>query len=268
MNFIDYLVDTLRILGGLRTGLCSVNGTTTSLTDTVRRTEITDYWNDGTIWILSAGGAAPENEFAKVTDFGSGTFTHVALTAATDSADRYAASPGHYPYDVLIDCVNLAMKQYRYPKIDITSLDVVAGQTEYTLPSAIQIGRLREVYVQTQDDANDNRWQKVGEWWTTDDGTDEILILPEDLLDDYAGNDLRLDYEEIHTDLTAGDDTVHDWLEPKYVIFRAAEFMLLQQMYDGDEWPYIEERMNYFISKADEYEKEFNNRIWRHRREK
>lgn len=267
MEFFKYLVDTLRVLGGLRTGTATVNGTPQSLTDTVRRTEMDDYWNGGTLWILSAGGTAPEKEFTRISDFASGVFTMAALTAAVDSGDRYAASSGHYPYDALIDCVNLAIKQYRYPKIDDSSLQVLST-TEYTLPSEARYGRLREVYVATTTTLNDYRWQKVGEWWTVDDGTNEKLILPQGLYDDYPGNKLRLDYEAIHqTDFRAGDDEVFDWLEPKYIIFRAAEYMLLQQMYEGDEWPYLEERMNYFIAKADAYEEEFYEKIKQHRRE-
>ncbi len=267
MHFFYYLVDTLRILGGLRTGLATVNGSTTSLTDTTRRGEIDDYWNGGTIWILSAGNTAPEREFSLITDFGSGIFTFSALTAAIESGDRYSASPGQYPYDVLVDCVNMAIKQYRYPRIDQDSLAVLST-TEYDLPSAIKYGRLKEVYVATTTTSEDYCWQKVGEWWTVDDGTNQVLILPEDLYPDYPGNKLRLDYEEIHdSDYTAGDDLVFDWLEPKYVIFRAAEYMLLQQMYDGDEWPYLEERMNYFMAKADAYEEEFFEKTRQHRRE-
>ena len=267
MYFFEYLLDTLRILGGLRTGSATVAGTTQQLTDTTRRGEIDDYWNDGTLWIITAGGAAPENEFSLITDFASGVFTMGALTAAVDSGDRYAASPGHYPYDVLMDCVNLAMKQYRYPVTDEDSLTVLS-RTEYNLPSAIKYGRLKEVYVATTTTSNDYRWQKVGEWWTIDDGTNEVLILPIDLYDDYPGNKIRLDYEEIHdTDYTDGDDEVFDWLEPKYVIFRAAEYMILQQMYDGEEWPYLEDRMNYYLAKADKYEEEFFEKIKRHRRD-
>ena len=183
MYFFDYLLDTLRILGGMRTGTVSGNGTTEQLTDTNRRNEIDDYWNYGTIWIISADGAAPEKEFSLITDFAASVFTMKALTAAVESGDRYAASPGHYPYDVLIDCVNLAMKQYRYPVTDEDSLTVLST-TEYNLPSAIKYGRLKEVYVATTTTSNDYRWQKVGEWWTIDDGTNEVLILPIDLYDD------------------------------------------------------------------------------------
>jgi hypothetical protein len=269
MKFFDYLLDTLRLLGGLRTGLATAAGTTTSLADTVRRNEIADYWNGGTIWIITdagGAGAAPEHEFSPISDFGSGVFTFAALTAAVASGDRYAVSPAHYPCDVLIDCVNLAMKQYRVPKSDITSLDVVAGQTEYALPAAVRMGWLKEVYIETVVDANDHRWQQVGEWWSVDDGANETLILPSDLLEDYAGRNLRLDYEEVHTDLTSAGAEVESWLEPRYVVFRAAETMLLQLMYQGDQWPYLEQRMNYFIARADLYEKEFFEKVKQNRR--
>ena len=48
--------------------------TATSTTDTVstkdtKRTEDNDNFNGGTIWVISANDAAPEGEFAYVTDF-------------------------------------------------------------------------------------------------------------------------------------------------------------------------------------------------------
>jgi len=256
------MIATLRLLGGLRTGNASA-GNTTTLTDTALRLEDDDYWNGGTIWILSAAGAAPEGEFKLITDFASGVFTFNAVSAAIEDGDRYAASEAKYPYDILMDAVNLAIAQYRYPKID-TTLTVIADQTEYTLPSAVQHGRLREVYVATQADADDRQFEKVGEWWTVETGSGQLLIIPDGL---ETGKVLRLDYELIHSDISGGSNTIYEILEPKYIIYRAAEYMLLQQMYDGDEWPYLEERMNYFIDKADRYEAEFLEKIKLHRRE-
>ena len=71
----------------------------------------------------------------------------------------------------------------------------------------------------------------------------------------------------MHTDFDAGSDELYEILEPKHVIYRAAEFMLLQQMYDWDEWPYLAERMNYFMAKADAYEAAYHEQIGLHRRE-
>jgi hypothetical protein len=269
--FFTYLLDTLRILGGLRTGL-ALGGSTTTVTDGTYRSEMDDYWNGGTVWLIEdAGGlgAAPELEYRLITDFvlSTNTITCEAFTAAVAAGDRYAVSPPHYPADVLLDCVNLAMKQYTYPEIEYTTLVVVAGQTEYTLPTEVRFGHLKDVYVETVDDANDHRWQKVGEWWTFDDGDARHVIIPEDLLTDYLGNKLRFDYRVVHDDYTEPDQVVHESLESKYVIYRAAEFMLLQQMYSGDEWPYLEDRINYFMAKADLYEAEYHDRVYQHKRE-
>ena len=262
-TFFETMIATLRLLGGLRTGVASA-GSATALTDTVLRKEADDYWNGGTVWILdTTDEGAPEGEYALITDFGTGIFTFNTLTAAVGNLDRYAVSDAHFPYDQLMDAVNLAISQYRYPRID-TTLVVVADQTEYTLPTAVQHGRLKEVYVQTNDDADDRRFEKVGEWWTVETGSSQLLIVPPGL---ETGMDLRLDYEYVHADFTAGSDTLYEILELKHVIYRAAEFMLLHQMYDGDEWPYLEERMNYFMAKADLYEAEFLARIGQHRRE-
>jgi len=269
--FFTYMVDTLRLLGGLRTGIAEA-GAAGSITDAALRNEIDDYWNGGTAWLLEdAGGlgAAPELEYKLVTDFvqATGVISCVNFGAAVGAGDRYAVSPAHFPYDVLEDCVNLAMDLYVYPMIQYTTLVVVAAQTEYTLPSVVRFGHLKDVYVETVDDADDHRWQKVGEWWTHDDGDKRVVVIPEDLLSDHLGSKLRFDYNEVHSDYTAGDTVVHEWLETKYVIYRAAEFMLLQQMYIGDEWPFLEERINYFTAKADELESEFNWKVHQHKRE-
>jgi hypothetical protein len=261
-TMFDIMIATLRLLGGLRTGSASA-GNTTSLTDTSLRKEDDDFWNGGTIWVLSAGGAAPEGEYSLITNFGSGVFTFNALTAVIENGDKYAASEGKYPYDILMDAVNLAISQYRYPRIDVT-LTTEADKTEYALPTAVQHGRLREVYRSTQADADDRQFEKIAEWWTVDTGSSQLLILPDSLA---AGKTLRLDYDLVHTDFDAGTDTLYEILEPKHIIYRAAEYMILQQMYDGDEWPYLEERMNYFIDKADRYEAEFLEVIKQHRRE-
>jgi hypothetical protein len=263
-DFFDYIVDTLRLLGGLRTGTATGGGAT-GLIDTTNRTEPDDYWNGGTIFILSASGAAPEGDMLTVTDFvnSSSEIETAGFSAGVQVDDRYAVAEAHYPLDALMDAVNLAIKQHRYIYED-QSLTVVADQTEYDLPSGVQMGRINEVYVQTNVDSNDNRWRKVGEWWTHDDGTDQKLIIPQGLT---ASRTLRIDYQIIHTDFDAGDDAIYDILEPKYVIYRAAEFMLLYQMHDGDEWPHLEERINYFMAKADAYEQEFKEKHRYHRRE-
>jgi hypothetical protein len=255
-TLFETMLSTLRLLGGLRSGAATA-GSTTSLTDTTHRLEIADYWNGGTIWITSADEAAPEGEFSLINDFASGVFTFAALTAAVQAGDLYAASPGHFPYDVLMDAVNLAISQYRYPFID-TTLSVVADQTEYDLPAGVKQGHLLEVHVQNNVDSNDNRWRQVGEWWLQETAGGQVLIVPSGLT---VGRTLRLTYDKVHDTFDAGSDEVYEVLEPKFVIYRAAEFMLLQQMYDGDEWPYLEERMNYFMAKADAYESEFSEKI-------
>jgi hypothetical protein len=262
-TLFDLEIATLRLLGGARTGLATA-GSTTTLTDTARRREAADYWNGGTVWILATtDGNAPEGERSLVTDFGSGILTFNAVTEAVGAGDSYVVSPPHWAYDILRDCVNLAIAQYRVPRMD-TSLAVVAGQTEYDLPAGVQQGRVKEVYIQANDDSNDNRWRKVGEWWTWDTGSGQKLAVPAGLT---TGMDLRIDYDLVHTDFDAGSDVLYEILEPKHIIYRAAEFMLLQQMYDGDEWPYLAERMNYFIAKADAYEAEYHQGISLHRRE-
>jgi len=257
----DYMIKTLQLLG-VRTSV-AVSGSTTTIVDAVNRVEADSHFNGGTAWILSAGAVAPENEYRLVTSYikSTGTLTTKAFSAAVDAGDTYAVSEAFYPPDLLIDALNLAFGHLRYIYHD-DNLVVVAGQTEYTLPAQVKRGRIREISVQTNSDSDDNRYQKIGGYDTYvkyDEGLgdQEYLVIPQGLV---AGRKLLIEYELTHEDF--GDfvatSRVYKVMEPKYVIYRAAEYMLLRQMGDGDEWPYLEERLNYFMDKAAAFEAEYN----------
>ena len=121
-TMFDLMIGTLRLLGGMRTGTASA-GSTTTITDASLRNEADDYWNGGAVWMLdTTDDLAPEGEYSLVTDFvnSTGILTFDALTVTVGPGDRYAVSPAHWPYDILMDCVNLAIAQYRVPRMDIS----------------------------------------------------------------------------------------------------------------------------------------------------
>lgn len=133
--------------------------TSTSVTPDTKRTEADDIFIGGTIWITAATSAAPEGEWAYVTDFANsgGVITHSVLTVQTASGDSYAIAGGRYPLDVLISAINNELIKYKAPRWDLTTLDVVSAQSEYELPDGIDQYNLIGVYETLKDDADDNR---------------------------------------------------------------------------------------------------------------
>jgi hypothetical protein len=200
------LADTLGILRiSTATG-----GGTTSIVDTAC-TEGNDIPNGGTAWIITdAGGAsaAPEGEFAKISDYASSgtTFTIGTLTAAVASGDRYGYAGGRYPLDVLISAINSALRKTRVPRWNTTSLDTVAGQSEYTLPAGIYRNNLLNVYVSTNDDSDDNGWARVNfrvQGAATGSQHTLVIISKVD-----TGVDIALEYLAPHAAVYAATDAI------------------------------------------------------------
>jgi len=195
-------LETARTLGITKNWKASAAGSTTTLVDTVGRLENNDHWNQGTIWITydaGGAGAAPEGEFSIITDYvqSTGTLTFQALTAATTTNDRYEIAIPLFSLQEIISAVNNVLSGVFVPTWDTTSLDTVAAQTEYDLPAACTSGNLRGVYVQTNDDADDNKPERVERWWVKEGATGSVdtLVMPEYT----AGYDIWLKYIARHS---------------------------------------------------------------------
>src|SRR3990167_3649802 len=154
----------------------ATGGSTTTILDSVERavaTEVDDLWNGGTAWILydaGGAGAAPQGEYGYISDFANtgGVITlRTALTTALASGDEYAIANLRYPLQVLIQNINAALGIIE--KVDKTTVVIAADQTEYSLPSDVL--SLKEVWIQANDDANDNDWQKLYDWDTEKSAT-------------------------------------------------------------------------------------------------
>lgn len=185
-------------LGILRTSTAT-GGSTTTIADTVMLTDADGDYNGGTAWIITdAGGAsaAPEGEWARVTDFDNATATATieTLTAAVASGDTYGIATARYPLDVLKTAINNELIKERVIRYDTTSLDVVAGQSEYDLPSGIYGHNLKGVYESTSTDSDDNQWVplsfSVQEAAT---GSQHLLVIESRNIT--TGNDIMLEYD-------------------------------------------------------------------------
>ena len=231
-----------RVLGQVTEGEAT-GGTTTTLIDTVDRTEADDAWNGGTVWILDdAGGAsaAPEGEYAIVTDFAntSKTATFAALTTAPAVGDRYGISKKRFPLYTIIQKVNEALSTLGDMEyVDTTTITTASAQTEYNLPTTASMN-LKQVWFQGKTgDANDNRWVELHDWrqQKTATGTADLLVFPYQLS---TGRSLMLVYNAPHPQMFDYGDKLDERIHPDLVVYEAAAkcvFWRMQKEGFGDE---------------------------------
>lgn len=228
-TLFDLTYRVARELGLIQEGIASGGGTTT-LIDTAFRNEPDDFWNKGTVWILrdaGGAGAAPEGEYATISDFVSttSTMTISALTAAVAGGDRYAAMTKHVPLHVIISQINRAIMDLGpVPYADITSITTADDQTEYALPVAAKRD-LYQVRIQTvDDDANDNRWIMVPNWTVqqADPGAAPRLIIPQYT----SGYALKLVYLADHPELQVASAALSEYVPLERVIYPAVLYCL------------------------------------------
>jgi hypothetical protein len=217
----------LREIGTLMEGTAT-GGSTTTIIDTNDRTEVDDYWNGGTAFIVydaGGAGAAPEKEYSVISDSASSTKTitlRSTLTAAVASGDKYAVCTQRYPLERVVQEINDAlMAMGRIPIVDTTSVQIDSNKTEYSLPIAANTD-LRQVWIQNvTSDANDNRWQELNNWYIqrTATGTADLLVFPYQLPEDYY---CKLVYLDQHPELRISTDKLSETVHPERVIYHAA----------------------------------------------
>lgn len=224
LTLFDLTYRIARELDYVREGTAT-GGTTTTLIDTNGLKEADDRWNDGTVWVLSAGSAAPEGEYSVISDFTLSSNTASLVTtlgAAIASGDRYAIARRRYPLDILEQSVNRALQTLGYiPITDITTITPAAKQTEYTLPIAANMD-LRQVWLETnKDDSDDNRWQMQYNWYVqrTATGTADELILPYQWP---TGYEVKLVYVAPHPEVYSATSQISDLIPVERILFNAA----------------------------------------------
>ena len=223
-TLFDLTYKVARELGLAKEGVAT-GGSTTSLVDTLMRTEPDDYWNNGTVWVLrDAGGAeaAPEGEYAVITDFvqSTSTMTIQTLTAAIAGGDRYGCMMRYIPLDVIIQQINDALMLLgTIPYADKVSITIENNKTEYALPIASKQD-LREVWLQTNLDLTDNQYVKLYNWKVeqADPGAAPRLILPEQYTAGYA---LKLVYMANHPAMLVATATLSEFVPVERVIVPA-----------------------------------------------
>jgi len=258
VTLFDLTFELARALG-VTSESVATGGSTTTIADSVERVEDTDYWNNGTAWILydaGGAGAAPENEYSAIGDYtvtGGVLTLRSTLTAAVGVGDRYAVATARYPLHILKQKINETFGVI--PKTDTTTIVISSDQLEYTMPSDVL--DLKEVYVQANDETDNNDWQRVYDWdvQKSATGTADKLILMRQFTAGYA---IKLVYLAYHSDLFAAGDKLDDSYHKKKIIANAAVACLLwRKAKVGDSDMTVNELLNYYQAMAAQMNQEF-----------
>jgi hypothetical protein len=249
-TLFDVIREVGRIVGGSRTNLAT-GGSTTTVADT-KRGEPDDTFNDGTALILtSTDAAAPQKEARRISDFAqSGGIATVdtAFSASVEAGDRYMFIPAKYPLDWMIDKINSVLTRERIVAIDDTSLDIVAEQTEYALPTGYDRSNLRQVWVETNDDANKPEWMRMQNWHVEYNGSTHLLILDtriETSIDNRLnGNDIKLIACPYHGQVYSMTDEIDDLIHLDRIAWPTLEEIVNDELARNTGDKYIQHRFN------------------------
>lgn len=205
------------------------SGSATTCVDALRR-EVDDHFIGGTIWAINTtDDAAPAGEWAIVTDFekSSGTITHESLTAVFGAGDTYGIATNRFPLSTIITAINDQLINYKAPRYDATSLDVVVNQSEYTLPAGITKYNLLNVYESTVDDSDNNRWSVLKfRVQPAAAGSQHTLVIESRRIG--VGNDFLLEYESWVEPVSLATDVIDESIPlPRLAIHAAANVVLM-----------------------------------------
>ncbi len=216
-TLFDLLVDVYDELGKLNVGQAT-GGSVTTIVDTALSKDVeNNAWQNGAYFIISTtDGLTPQALMGLITASGASaqSFTFATIATAPAAGDRYGYTSPEYPLYQVIQACNRGLKSLG-PTTDIDeSLTVVADQTEYALPVALKRNRLRQVWLATDTDSDDQKWQEIRDWRVEPDGPNStgLLILPND---DYPTYTLKIIYDVAHADLRDSTDVVSEYLDPE-----------------------------------------------------
>jgi len=208
-------------------GTCT-GGSSTTIVDTAVLSQSDNAWANGTAFITydaGGAGAAPQGEYKIISASASASYTVTAssaFTANVAAGDRYFLLKKRYPLHIVIQNINNALMNLGgIAATDTTSIYTVDEQTEHTLPIAANLD-LRQVWIQNvNDDANDNKWSLLHNWYVqkTATGSADTLVLPAQYIADYY---LKLVYVAPHPELNLYSDKLDESIPLERVVYSAA----------------------------------------------
>lgn len=166
--------------------------------------------------VRDAGGAnaAPEGEWSLISAYTPASYrlTHTAFTAVTASGDEcMIVKQSNFPLLKVDAAINRGLELLGEHIFTDSSLTLVTGQTEYSLPSNIRT--VISVEVPTNDDANDNQytaldWEFLAPPRTL--ATETKLVIPD--AESYVGEVVLITYSGLHPKLTAYNSTLYRFI--------------------------------------------------------
>lgn len=216
----ELLLRTAELLRGLRYGTAT-GGSATTLVDTAMA-EPDDYFDNGTIWFLTGNNAGKS---AVITDYDltSHTFTFATQTAVCAAADRYAVMDANYTREALVAALNTALLMIGPLDTVDDTLDVVADQETYTIPTGMS--NVKRVQVATNTTAP-YEWGTPLRHWHEKNGTLHIDYFSVQSMPT-AGTPIRLIGEKYHARVWADADAVTDAVRQESIATEAAYYAAL-----------------------------------------
>jgi hypothetical protein len=228
--------DILSELGQLTEGKAT-GGTTASVIDTLLG-GADDDWNGGTVLIArdsDGASAAPEGQFAIVTDYTGSTTGNIAVaaggfTVAPAAGDIYGVATAYYPLRQVLRGLNRGLSALGdIPLTDIATLTTAAAQTEYTYAVAWKRRPPFRVDIQGKlSDTNDYQWKEIA-WWEyvpATAGSTGLLILKQQPPSGYL---LRIWYLSPHPNVEAYSDVIYEGFHPELVVWKSVYEVLIWQ---------------------------------------
>ena len=203
----DVMLDVAEILGGVRVGTAT-GGSATTLIDT-SRTEMADYWRDGTLFLLSGtySGVA-----SRISAYSDNTITvPTTVGGAIVAGVRYAAAPPKYTFDQMQIAIQRAIDEIGDAVTYDAALVVLASTHIYTLPTGVS-GVIR---VEVATSADSPYSYAPSYYWEENNG---YLYFDTKKAPSTAGLKIRLWYRTPHADLAAYSTVVSpnvnmEWLK-------------------------------------------------------
>lgn len=229
------------VVDGTATG-----GNATTIADTANLVQANDYWNRGTVWILSGNN---QGKVGIVTDFvnSTGTLTFATMTTLNAAGNRFAVARGVYPYNVLVSKIMAALDETYVisdgsPVLPTAPITGDGTELEFTLPAGVS--RVSKVILEDGSDETltytSTHWREEGGVLKFDPGYPP--------LDDYI---IHPYYRTSHTELVNATDTLSDQINAEWLVWKAAEYVLywgVQNYGEAKEYK-IEELMNRVLNK-------------------
>lgn len=214
--------------GGTATG-----GSTTTLVDSAMGDYPNDYWNGGTLFILSGDNALTT---LKITDFATttGTFTFATITDAIVSGVEYVSMPPSYSRDDLVRALNSALNEIGpIPKYEVLTPSEEEQET-YLLQGVFNILMVET----TSQDEEPYDWE-VNYYWKE---LNNRLVFATDHVPTFEK--LRIWYEARHARVDEDDDYVSDYVHPDRLAATGAKYAVLNRSTKAiNSEPYLAEQL-------------------------